>query len=202
MRDVLAEHFFFFDASCCRKPSWSSRLVALQRPRAASTFLASRSGRCGAFRCRHQDPPLHHKCREGGHHANRDTACPLEGMHTICGRAHSSPAVHSMMRDQVVLATRGLAELYCCSVLGLTRRISTIFIGCCRPGRPTRHYSVVLPAARTAIVGRVRYSGVITLDRVEMVTRDFGTAIQGISLLRTPLYRDHDCCSSKSKSTK
>ena len=97
------------------------------------------------------------------------------------------------MRDQVVLATRGLAELYCCSVLGLTRKISTIFIGCCRPGRPTRHYSVVLPAARTAIVGRVRYSGVILSNQVEVVARDFGTAVQSISLFRAPPSRDHDC---------
>ena len=111
-----------------------------------------RSGRCGAFRSRHQDPPLHHKCREGGHHANRDTACPLEGMQAMCGSPHSSPAVHSMMRDQVVVATRGLAELCCWRLffLVLTKEVSTVFIGCCRPGRPTRGYSVVIPASRTA----------------------------------------------------
>ena len=79
------------------------------------------------------------------------------------GSQHSSPAVRSMMRDQVVAATRGLAEL-CCGRLSfslmLTKGVSAIFIGYCRPGRPTRRYSVAIPAARTLIVGRVRYSGV------------------------------------------
>ena len=110
-----------------------------------------RSSRCDAFRSRHQDPPLHKYC-EGGHHTNRDTTCPLGGMHAMCGSPHRSRAVHGMMRDQVVVATRGLAELCCWRLffLVLTKEVSTVFIGCCRPGRPTRGYSVVIPASRTA----------------------------------------------------
>ena len=35
----------------------------------------------------------------------------------MCGGPHSSPAVHGMMRDQVVVATRGLADLCCWRML-------------------------------------------------------------------------------------
>ena len=35
----------------------------------------------------------------------------------MCGSPHSSPAVHGMMRDQVVIATRDLAELCCWRLL-------------------------------------------------------------------------------------
>ena len=51
VRDLLAEDFFFFNASCCRKPSCSLRVVALQRPPAAPTFLAAqeRQMRCVSF---------------------------------------------------------------------------------------------------------------------------------------------------------
>ena len=96
-----------------------------------------RSGRYGAFRS-HQDPPLHHKCREGGHHTNRDTTCPLGGMHAMCGSPHRSRAVHGMMRDQVVVATRGLAELCCWRLsffLVLTKEGFYNFHGLLSPGK-------------------------------------------------------------------
>ena len=50
--------------------------------------------------------------------------------------------------------------------------------------------------ARTAVVGRVRYSAVVSLSQVEGATRYFGTVIQGISLFRARLYRDQHCCST------
>ena len=50
-------------------------VLLIERPPAASAFLATHEWQmlCGAFRCRHQDPPPRHKYREGGHHTNGDT---------------------------------------------------------------------------------------------------------------------------------
>ena len=197
MRDLLAEDFFSSTCLVVESPlglcAWSHSSGRGQH----SPSWRRRSGRCGAFRSRHQDPPLH-KCREGGHHTNRDTACPLGGMHGMCGSPHSSPAVHGMMRDQVVVATRGLAES-CCWRLLLFSLVLTKegFYNLHRLLSPGKAYPPLLrrySRRENRYCGkRFRYDGVISLYRVEVVTRDFGTVIQGISLFRAPLYRDHDC---------
>ena len=74
VRDLLSGGFDLFHGPAPRsRASSASRFPALAFDASWTDALSLRyAGKCGGVGYRRLDPPLHHKCREGGRHILRD----------------------------------------------------------------------------------------------------------------------------------
>ena len=116
---------------------------------------------------------------------------PLGAISSTSASLQSSPAAHGMMCEEVVLLVFWLCCVHVCGRRGAPQLLlNTIYYS--SGGMPVQS-AVLISGTIAAIENADRNSGTIPLLRGAFVPRDYGTAIEGVSLLRVPLLGTIDC---------